>query len=401
MPINFQCNKCNNKIVTAGKNVGSTIKCPGCQGEVLVPNPNKLSSQIIQVAGLSSMPPPKGESKVQPKSNTVPAQDTPVIQIKEPGAGTSKENVIKVVPITETVEWYYSFEKQQKGPVNEEVLRQLIERGTVAGSTKVWREGMQGWTKVSDTELKELCVMPPPPNDEPPEFQIKAPDPLPNAGTEAKANAKSKSVDWYYAVGNQRVGPVSEDVFKQLISSGAVTASTKIWHEGMPEWTKASFSELKDLFVSPKTPPPILDSPDYAQLQDIKKISFTAALVSASVALGFGVIYELVVAVDCQQWDGYSAEAFMIIYSPILIITTLFLAILHYKCWDALPVKYARTSPERAIGCLFIPFYSLYWIFVSIPSLAKGFSDFGKDNGFPIRNYSELGLGLAIMITVA
>lgn len=82
MPINFQCEKCSKQIVTAGKNVGSTIKCPGCQGDVLVPNPNKLPSQIIQKA--APAPLPAVDSKMSSKSNAVPAQDTPEIQIREP-----------------------------------------------------------------------------------------------------------------------------------------------------------------------------------------------------------------------------------------------------------------------------------------------------------------------------
>ncbi len=91
MAINFQCDKCSKQIVTAGKNVGSTIKCPGCQGDVLVPNPNKLPSQIIQVQASKPMPSAQVESKGQPKRNAVdftssppPLNETPEIQIREP-----------------------------------------------------------------------------------------------------------------------------------------------------------------------------------------------------------------------------------------------------------------------------------------------------------------------------
>lgn len=155
MPINFQCDKCNNKIVTAGKNVGSTVKCPGCQGDVLVPNPNKLTS--------------------------------PVLQVKEPETPNSKGNEVRIVPADE-IEWYYAIDNQKTGPVKEGTIKQLIAAGTVTAMTRVWREGMQGWAKLSDTELKSLCMSPrtASPLEEPHAFHIKEPEPLPAAFVDAR-----------------------------------------------------------------------------------------------------------------------------------------------------------------------------------------------------------------------
>jgi uncharacterized RDD family membrane protein YckC len=41
---------------------------------------------------------------------------------------------------------------------------------------------------------------------------------------------------WHYAVGGQQKGPVTDDEFNQLVSSGTVRADTLVWKDGWPEW---------------------------------------------------------------------------------------------------------------------------------------------------------------------
>jgi hypothetical protein len=46
-------------------------------------------------------------------------------------------------------------------------------------------------------------------------------------------------------------------------------------------------------------------------------------------------------------------------------------AMLHYRCWKAIPADIARTSPGAAVGLLFVPFFNFYWVFVSYTGLAE------------------------------
>jgi hypothetical protein len=46
--------------------------------------------------------------------------------------------------------WFYASEGQQKGPLPEAQLRDLIARGTVRADTLVWTEGMSGWQKAAE-----------------------------------------------------------------------------------------------------------------------------------------------------------------------------------------------------------------------------------------------------------
>lgn len=45
--------------------------------------------------------------------------------------------------------WYYSFNGAQQGPVSEQQLMQLASAGTIDASTLVWREGLPEWQALS------------------------------------------------------------------------------------------------------------------------------------------------------------------------------------------------------------------------------------------------------------
>jgi len=41
---------------------------------------------------------------------------------------------------------------------------------------------------------------------------------------------------WYYAEGNEKRGPFTEEEFGRLVSSGVLSATTLVWHKGMQGW---------------------------------------------------------------------------------------------------------------------------------------------------------------------
>lgn len=59
--------------------------------------------------------------------------------------------------------------------------------------------------------------------------------------------------NWHYEQNGQPAGPVSEDELRRLASSGVVTASTRVWAEGMGDWQAAS-SALPALFGAASAP---------------------------------------------------------------------------------------------------------------------------------------------------
>ena len=54
----------------------------------------------------------------------------------------------------------------------------------------------------------------------------------------AAIRARCHSMSWYYAQNGKQLGPVSESEFQAAVGSGAITAETLVWREGLPEWKK-------------------------------------------------------------------------------------------------------------------------------------------------------------------
>lgn len=62
--------------------------------------------------------------------------------------------------------------------------------------------------------------------------------------------------EWYYAEGGKTQGPVSEDVLKGMVKSGAISDETLIFGPGMINWTKLRHLPLFAA-ASPTLPPPV------------------------------------------------------------------------------------------------------------------------------------------------
>lgn len=43
-------------------------------------------------------------------------------------------------------------------------------------------------------------------------------------------------MQWYYAVGDQRQGPIEEAEFQQLVAAGTIKGDTLVWRQGMANW---------------------------------------------------------------------------------------------------------------------------------------------------------------------
>ena len=69
-------------------------------------------------------------------------------------------------------------------------------------------------------------------------------------------------------------------------------------------------------------------------------------------------------------------ETFFWFTSLSLLYVMVVMLVLFYKMWAAIQDGYARTTPGKAVGFLFIPFFSLYWIFQSIYGFAVDYNRF-------------------------
>ena len=91
----------------------------------------------------------------------------------------------------------------------------------------------------------------------------------------------------------------------------------------------------------------------------------------------------------CTLWYWISAIAIVVCCGLGAIPMAVFGFILLYKYWKLVPYAEAETTPGKAVGFCFIPFFSLYWIFVAKYKLAKHYSAF-------IPGMEKLALGSVI-----
>jgi multisubunit Na+/H+ antiporter MnhB subunit len=62
-------------------------------------------------------------------------------------------------------------------------------------------------------------------------------------------------------------------------------------------------------------------------------------------------------------------------YIPMIFAAVVYW-VLYYKGWKAIQDGYARTTPGKAIGFLFIPFFNFYWVFQVTWGFAKDYNAF-------------------------
>ena len=76
--------------------------------------------------------------------------------------------------------------------------------------------------------------------------------------------------------------------------------------------------------------------------------------------------------------------------------------VLIYRMWAAIQDGHARTSPRRAVGFLFIPFYNLYWLFQALAGFAKDFNAFARRHSIKARPLSPgLFVACGILLILA
>src|SRR5215203_565806 len=62
---------------------------------------------------------------------------------------------------------------------------------------------------------------------------------------------------WYYALGNERQGPIDDAALDRLIAAGTVTPETLVWRAGMADWQPLAQARPRATPVpTPVIPPP-------------------------------------------------------------------------------------------------------------------------------------------------
>ncbi len=82
-----------------------------------------------------------------------------------------------------------------------------------------------------------------------------------------------------------------------------------------------------------------------------------------------------------------------LVWVPPLVVATVFWCILLYRQWSLLQGLGARTTPGKAVGFGFIPFYCFYWWFYAYAGLATDTNNYLRGAGI---TSARMSFGLAV-----
>lgn len=114
-----------------------------------------------------------------------------------------------------------------------------------------------------------------------------------------------------------------------------------------------------------------------------------ATLLAASFSIGALIAGEG--KIEEEHWP------FTILVGLIGLYASVILVILIYKMWKAIPAANARTTPGKAVGFLFIPFFGLYWVFPALWGWSQDWNSYAAKSEGRLQRISE-GLALSIAI---
>jgi len=178
---------------------------------------------------------------------------------------------------------------------------------------------------------------------------------------------------------NQRCGPADEAAIKNLIAAGTVTRNTLVWQEGMDSWQPVLATPLASML--PPGPPPLVPPtypavpmPQAAPAERVKQIKLFFMLWWILCAAGIAACLTLIGAV---------------LGIPAIIAGVVFYVMLLYKLWCTVQDGRAESTPGKAIGFMFIPFFNLYWQFVAIWGLSKDLNRYAREHNVAAPQANE------------
>ena len=207
---------------------------------------------------------------------------------------------------------------------------------------------------------------------------------------------------WWLTAGEKAEGPFPADHVAEWLKSGQISPDTLACEESGKEWRRlheipffAGFTwQSTSAPTAPHCPPGMaaiswLVTPPVAPGTFQAKFGIlTAAIVLSAVGLALELLAAMFVG-------AFGIDSLSLCASIASGVTWL---VYHYQLWAMIPPEYAETTPGRAVGFLFIPFYNFYWIFQSTMGVARGLNRCAEPGNTPEPGAS-VGLATAYSVT--
>lgn len=200
-------------------------------------------------------------------------------------------------------------------------------------------------------------------------------------------------MDYFVLINQQQIGPLTRQEVLEMLDAGRASVSDLAWSTGLDNWRPLS----EVLERAPDVARPRESGTDQMHSNASSAgapISWIPAFVFYAVASVFALITWML--------PGGIIETVFLMTLPCAVAAIVFWAILHYQLWKAVPPQYAATTPGKAVGFLFIPFFNFYWAFISWPKLSDGFERLQYERWGTIRiNTQPLAYASAIAFVLS
>jgi uncharacterized RDD family membrane protein YckC/DNA-directed RNA polymerase subunit RPC12/RpoP len=129
------------------------------------------------------------------------------------------------------MEWFYAYQGQQRGPIDEAELLDLALKGIITPDTLIWRQGMANWTRYAEAAPRAAAPAAPAASVEFAAPIAPAADPAAGRNYCAECGRSFPASEMVH-YGNSYVCPSCKPVFFQRIQEGAPAATGAMRYAG-------------------------------------------------------------------------------------------------------------------------------------------------------------------------
>ena len=224
--------------------------------------------------------------------------------------------------------------------------------------------------------------------------------------------------EWFYSVGTTQQGPVEYSAIIAMARRGDLQPQrNKVWFEGLNDWIdcgeitglfdRSSQNESRETgsFTFPDSfatgsGEKTLDESGQSAVEAsykssykapfLKKISYAQFVWSAVLLVLWGMISLVITGVAAYYYSLNSTLGTPVLLGVLGVLLVLMGFMVWFfslwvlvirQAWKIIPPNTARTTPDRAVWFLFIPFFSVYWKFVAFLGWAEDYNRFVQQEG--------------------
>lgn len=244
---------------------------------------------------------------------------------------------------------------EQAGPISAEELQQYAAAGYIHAETEVWTDGLDQW--VPATHVEGLVFGQPEPAP-----QTSGPRLIVGAAAQA-AHPLAGEITPQTAQPVQPVQPVAAAV-QPMVAQPQVAG---LQQPGMQPAMTPGFGMVPAVQPGEEYPLTGTKGASYGLLLSFMLGGFSLGI------LGIVMVFSTAPSAPSEEIGsgGMLGMAFVGIGFILMFCTGILSYIYLYRAWSCLRFGAPRTTPGKAIGFLFIPIFSIYWIFVAFYGLSQ------------------------------